>query len=354
MGSCESAEEKEATKLSRDIDRTLKHDNRKVIQRRIDLLLLGSPGSGTGLLRRQIKLLYCDGWTDDEKATLRKVIHSKLFVWMHNFVEACRGFGIEIKDAKSREIAEEFERMDLSKTTDLVLDDEMASKIERLWGDSSIIEAYDRWAQLNPSETAEVSHFFYSIHRLVGDFLVTEEDCIMANVRSTRVEDQEFGFVNSHLRLVDGTGCRGRPKKWMHCFQNVLAVVFFVALAEFDLPLPEDPCVFRLWKELKNFKTMADCEGFAKCAIIVILNQKDIFEEKLRTGASLQKVFPEYQGSTAEDAINFVRDKFVSQSTSGRDIYTNYTNARSVEYVKLIFAAVQNVLLGARFEDDGF
>ena len=42
------------------------------------------------------------------------------------------------------------------------------------------------------------------------------------------------------LRIVDVGGQRSERKKWIHCFEDVTAILFFVALSAYDLGLRED------------------------------------------------------------------------------------------------------------------
>ena len=44
-------------------------------------------------------------------------------------------------------------------------------------------------------------------------------------------------------RVVDVGGQRSERKKWIHCFEDVTAILFFVALSEYDLSLREDTAV---------------------------------------------------------------------------------------------------------------
>jgi len=45
--------------------------------------------------------------------------------------------------------------------------------------------------------------------------------------------------------LVDVGGQSSQRKKWIHCFDSVLAVLFLVAMSEYDLVLAENSFVVR-------------------------------------------------------------------------------------------------------------
>ena len=44
-------------------------------------------------------------------------------------------------------------------------------------------------------------------------------------------------------RVVDVGGQRSERKKWIHCFEDVTTILFFVALSAYDLGLREDAAV---------------------------------------------------------------------------------------------------------------
>lgn len=45
--------------------------------------------------------------------------------------------------------------------------------------------------------------------------------------------------------MVDVGGQRSERKKWIHCFEDVTTILFFVALSAYDLGLREDQAVVR-------------------------------------------------------------------------------------------------------------
>ena len=114
--------------------------------------------------------------------------------------------------------------------------------------------------------------------------------------------------------IFDVGGQRSERKKWINCYEDVTAVIFCVALSGYDLLLAEDdevvcrplllivlqPCLFfyqknRMRESLKLFDSICNNKWFVDTAIILFLNKKDIFEQKIRT-SPLQICFPEYKG----------------------------------------------------------
>ena len=45
--------------------------------------------------------------------------------------------------------------------------------------------------------------------------------------------------------MFDVGGQRSERKKWIHCFENVTAIIFLVAISEYDQVLIEDETVVR-------------------------------------------------------------------------------------------------------------
>jgi hypothetical protein len=47
-------------------------------------------------------------------------------------------------------------------------------------------------------------------------------------------------FLSIFYRMFDVGGQRSERKKWIHCFEGVTAIIFCVALSEYDMVLAED------------------------------------------------------------------------------------------------------------------
>jgi hypothetical protein len=76
---------------------------------------------------------------------------------------------------------------------------------------------------------------------------------------------------------------------------DVTAVLFCVAMSEYDLKLYEDETVNRMDESLKLFDEICNSKWFSDTAIILFLNKSDIFLEKIKT-IDLNVCFKNYKG----------------------------------------------------------
>jgi len=95
--------------------------------------------------------------------------------------------------------------------------------------------------------------------------------------------------------MFDVGGQRSERKKWIHCFENVTAIIFLVAISAYDQVLVEDETVNRMQEALTLFDSICNSKWFVKTSIILFLNKIDIFKEKLLT-SPLNQFFPDFDG----------------------------------------------------------
>lgn len=94
--------------------------------------------------------------------------------------------------------------------------------------------------------------------------------------------------------MVDVGGQRSERRKWIHCFENVTSIIFLAVLSEYDMLLFETS-ENRMEESKALFKTIITYPWFQNSSIILFMNKKDIYEEKILT-SHIVDYFPEYDG----------------------------------------------------------
>jgi guanine nucleotide-binding protein G(i) subunit alpha len=76
-------------------------------------------------------------------------------------------------------------------------------------------------------------------------YLPTQNDILRTRVKTTGIVETMFSYKHLNIKLVDVGGQRSERKKWIHCFEDVTAIIFCVAMSEYDLVLIEDDQMVR-------------------------------------------------------------------------------------------------------------
>jgi len=89
-----------------------------------------------------------------------------------------------------------------------------------------------------------------------------------------------------------------KRRKWLHCFDNVSALLFIVNLNGYNSVLYEDNSVNRMQECFNLFKQTANNEIFKDTPIFLLFNKKDLFEEKIRIESiNICEEFSDYTGN---------------------------------------------------------
>ena len=99
------------------------------------------------------------------------------------------------------------------------------------------------------------------------------------------------------FEMYDVGGQRSERRKWIDCFDGVDAVIFVAALSEYDQSLAESKRTNRMMEALDLFRSVCNNRAFANTSIMLFLNKKDIFAEKiLYSDIAAQRPFSDYAG----------------------------------------------------------
>jgi hypothetical protein len=224
--------------------------------------------------------------------------------------------------------------------------------IAQLWQDKGVRATFARRSEYQLMDSA--AYFLDKAESLCkSDYMPSEDDIFHTRVRTTGVIEKQFDLNGLAIRLVDVGGQRSERRKWIHCFQDITAVLFVAAISEYDQRLFEDETVNRMAEALTIFKEICNSHWFRRAAMILFLNKRDIFEQKIRQ-VPLTVCFPEYKGANEfEPASAFIAEQFAQQNTSNKLLFTHVTNATDSNNMVIVFGAVKDVLLRTSLGDAG-
>lgn len=148
--------------------------------------------------------------------------------------------------------------------------------------------------------------------------------------------------------MVDVGGQRNERRKWIHCFDDIHAIIYVVNLAGYNSVLFEDRGTNRMVECLNLFKQTVNNAIFANTPVFLLFNKKDLFEKLITTDPlNLCPAFSDYTGSgDVMTALNYITAKFKSQVQSGDPdrIQTFHIAARFKRDVKTTWDDVANNL----------
>lgn len=137
----------------------------------------------------------------------------------------------------------------------------------------------------------EFFSFLDNLPRLSSpNYVPSEQDLLRTRIKTTGITEVLFELKGLTFRVIDVGGQRSERKKWIHCFDNVNAIIFISSLSEYDQTLREDNCtvsfiqmssifnkeVFqnRMQESLKLFDSICNSPWFADIHFILFLNKK--------------------------------------------------------------------------------
>jgi len=378
MGTCPCCPQ---DKTSRTIEQTLKEhksDEYKVKK----LLLLGAGGSGKSTFFKQLRNLHGSGLKENEKNVYKVIIYSNILSGMASLLECFDVLNENKRLAwknESGKIVKQTEEIkfeegsfmseavhffqnsrDLDEKQFEAMKSDIAKYLHEVWDQPYIKAAWKQRSQFQIQDSAEM--FFNQIDRICGlDYIPKEEDILLARIRTTGIVEQEFTIKKNKFQVYDVGGQRNERKKWIHCFENVTAVLFLASLSAYDQRLYEDDSKNRMEEALDLFKQICNSRWFKETAMILFLNKTDIFAKKIQE-TPLTVCFGDCPPPIANNEIEargYIKQKFAALNhpvkgpngkSKKKPLFCHFTCAIDKNQVERIFRDVQNVIIHANLE----
>jgi len=344
MGCAMSAEERASRARSKQIEKNLKEDGIQAAKD-IKLLLLGAGESGKSTIVKQMKIIHEQGFTAEDFKQYRPVVYSNTIQSLVAILRAMPNLNIAFtnneREADAKMVMDVVSRMEDTEP----FSEELLAGMKRLWVDTGVQDCFSRSNEYQLNDSAR--YFMDELDRLgAKDYQPSQQDILRTRVKTTGIVEVHFSFKNLNFKLFDVGGQRSERKKWIHCFEDVTAIIFCVAMSEYDQVLHEDETTNRMQESLKLFDSICNNKWFGDTSIILFLNKKDLFEEKILR-SNLAICFPEYAGAQEYgEAAAYIQAQFEAKNKSTtKEIYCHMTCATDTQNVQFVFDAVTDVII---------
>lgn len=325
----------------RRIQKDLASD-RKNMGRIVKLLLLGAGDSGKSTIAKQMKIIHLDGFSHEERLSYKTAIANNVLTSIRTLIHQVHKFGYSLErgnEARAQKI------LDIPRDKEPCVTPDVGEDIAILWKDRAIRDTFIRSSEYQLSDSTQ--YYFEHIARVAKEGYVPDvQDVLRSRVKTTGVVETAFDVEDIVFRLVDVGGQRSERRKWIHCFEDVTAIIFCVAISEYDLKLYEDNETNRMMESLQLFKELCNTKWFQQTPFILFLNKKDVFQEKIAR-VPLKVCFTDYPGPDTFDAgTNYIKDRFVELNDNrAKLIYAHLTCATDTDNIKVVFNAVRDIIL---------
>ncbi|KAF9583393.1 guanine nucleotide-binding protein subunit alpha [Lunasporangiospora selenospora] len=351
MGCCISQEDKEGRSRNEEIEVQLRRD-RLQMRNEVKMLLLGAGESGKSTILKQMKLIHDGGYSKEEREAFKEIIFSNTVTSMRVILEAMDKMELPLFHESNQEHAQIIMAQP-SQIESEYMPHDAAVAVQNLWKDPNVQQAFQRSREYQLNDSAK--YYFDYIDRISKPaYVPTDQDVLRSRVKTTGITETRFVIGDLTYMMFDVGGQRSERKKWIHCFENVTAIVFLVAISEYDQQLFEDETVNRMEEALTLFDSICNSRWFVKTSIILFLNKIDRFKEKLPI-SPMKNFFNDYDGGDDYDqASQYILNRFVNLNQSDtKQIYAHFTCATDTSQIKFVMAAVSDIIIQSNLRDCG-
>jgi len=308
----------------------------------VKLLVLGTGESGKSTVFKQMKILYS---VPDPPAKFTPICRANLFGNAHAVVEGMNMLNIQWGSEEGKAAADTIKAAPQDGNVENI--GSFVPLFETMFKDAGVQESIERAAeyQLNDSTI----YFWNRAEELCSDgYQPNEQDILRARVRTTGIVQQHFDIKGKPYTMFDVGGQRNERRKWIHCFDNVTAVIFVTAISEYDQRLFEDETTNRMDEAVTLFDQICNHESFKTTSMILFLNKRDLFQMKLqkKTMACWEEAAGEC-GHDYDKAIAYIKKRFLDQNKDPlvRQVYVHATCATDTSNISFVMDSVFDIIL---------
>lgn len=317
----------------------------------VKIILLGAGECGKSTILKQMKILHLNGFSEQEIKEGRNLVFKNTMDSIQALCQACRDLKIPYVDASSEEKASRILAIDTSQEIDVL---SIKQDVIDVWADEGCKAAKKK--RENEFHLLDSAPYFLDKveEYFKPDFAPTTQDMLRTRLTTTGIIETMFTLEKMDFKMFDVGGQRGERKKWIHCFDDVTAIMFIASLSEYNQVLAEDREKNRLEESLDLFENIVNLPRFDKAKIILFLNKNDLFQEKV-VKINIGDFHEDYTGGLDYDAgLKFIKEEYLDRNDDEeKTVYCHVTDATNTENVAFVWKATKHIIVENKLDDSG-
>lgn len=385
-----------------EIERTMAED-KKADGEKVKLLLLGTGESGKSTIFKQMRIIYGSERSEEELRMFGVIVRSNTVVAVRKLCRLLNQLGLERKLDEESAVATAADMDDVSGMTPRQAYDQIVAylvdntattqftegsretaqdwvgtsiragkaanydaklflqhveAIRVLWQSMTLKEVWLKRSQANINDSHK--EYLSDLTRIASpNYIPTRQDILISRVRTTQINVEKYTIEGTEFEIYDVGGQRSERRKWVECFENVDAVIFVAALSEYDQNLAEAKRQNRMKEALSLFESVVKNVHFAETSIMLFLNKKDIFAEKiLYTDISATSHFSDYAGPPGDfdHGVLYFIQKFEEHLDEDEfnDAFIHVTCATDTTNMEFVLDSSRTIIMTDNMRRAGF
>ncbi|XP_063072763.1 guanine nucleotide-binding protein G(s) subunit alpha-like [Engraulis encrasicolus] len=386
----EKKAQRAAKRRSKEIDKQLQKD-RRLFKATHRLLLMGPEESGKSTIVKNLRILYGDGFNEEEKKQMVQHIRSNIKEAIRTIVRHMSKLVPPVPVASPDNQSHIEYISSLPWEEDFDFTPEFYEHTKCLWQDSGVRACFDRSNEYRWNQLIDCAQHFLDRIDIVkqNDYTPTDQDLLRCRARTSGINEMGFQvdevwFCTYDVDMNDPwrkwisfsdceykcgcvcvcvcTGLSGGPPSTAR-LANLEAIIFVVDSSSYDMVIREDNQTNSLQEALDLFRSIWNNRWLRTYSVILFLNKQDLLAEKVLAGKSrIEDYFPEFSRYITPDDVApepgedprvtrakyFIRDEFLRISTASGDgrhyCYPIFTCAVDTENIRHVFWDCRDII----------
>ncbi|KAF7350056.1 hypothetical protein MVEN_01307300 [Mycena venus] len=353
--------------LHRQAEKALKEAKAKKASQVKQVLLLGSGDSGKSTILKQMRLIHRISYSAQEIESYRQLVFANITSGFRYLPRRSLGYRPRAPSGIHKWLEEEGVKPDELPTDVELIESapelcdgepfpiEYLGPLQRLWNEEVVRVAWTRGNEMEIPENLQ--YFFSDLLRLFDPaYVPTEQDILHTRKRTIGITETTFKLEDHEILMIDVGGQKSERRKWIHCFQDVTSILFFVSLSGYDQCLVEDRDANQMQDAMTIWDSICHSQWFKHTSIMLLLTKDDIFQEKIKT-SDIRTFFPDFDGEpgNAVQGRDYFKRRFgrlaqKAGQSKEREIYIFTTTTTNPDILRVVMSAVEDIVVRSHYK----